>query len=659
MNKINILDSSIFNRIAAGEVVEKPYSVVKELLDNSIDAGATKITIELKNGGIEEIKVSDNGCGIEPDDFSRVFLPHSTSKIRTLEDLDKIGTLGFRGEALASISSVSKVKLQSKTKENELGKEMLIEGGTVRYENEIGFDNGTSITVSEIFFNVPARAKFLRKPRQETSDITNLVARYILANPLISFRYVVDSKEMYFSSGNGLEDAIFVVYGKDCLNSLIPLDYTSANGIKVSGYIGNTTFSKPNRTYQTLIINGRYVINSMVSLCVYNCYEHYLMKGQFPFYIINLNIPLDKLDVNVHPNKLDVRFENSNEIYGVVYTAVSEALNSSNSINEINKPVFEYKTVESGISFDPNRSYVEPKVVVVGQNSSNESNLSNEKNVQNNFTENVSQSLENTDNSSTMQSTMQTEENVENKSSKTLAMDFFTSLKQNDDLSMHSGSTLMNNVFDRVNNQVNNDVIKLKQDSMFKNNIKFVGTLFNTYLLVQIENKVYIIDQHAGHERLLFDKLVKEVENNTLSKQYLLLPHVINVNALEQSFLEEHLEDFAKMGFEIEPFGDLCFRCNSIPSLLKDASLNDIFSGILGEISVFKNTKQSDLILTKLMQSACKHAVKAGDTLNEDSVNSLLNQMKQEQMLLQCPHGRPVIIELTKNELEKWFKRIV
>ena len=659
MNKINILDSSIFNRIAAGEVVEKPYSVVKELLDNSIDAGATKITIELKNGGIEEIKVSDNGCGIEPDDFSRVFLPHSTSKIRTLEDLDKIGTLGFRGEALASISSVSKVKLQSKTKENELGKEMLIEGGTVRYENEIGFDNGTSITVSEIFFNVPARAKFLRKPRQETSDITNLVARYILANPLISFRYVVDSKEMYFSSGNGLEDAIFVVYGKDCLNSLIPLDYTSANGIKVSGYIGNTTFSKPNRTYQTLIINGRYVINSMVSLCVYNCYEHYLMKGQFPFYIINLNIPLDKLDVNVHPNKLDVRFENSNEIYGVVYTAVSEALNSSNSINEINKPVFEYKTVESGISFDPNRSYVEPKVVVVGENSSNESNLSNEKNVQNNFTENVSQPLENTDNSSTMQSTMQTEENVENKSSKTLAMDFFTSLKQNDDLSMHSGSILMNNVFDRVNNQVNNDVIKLKQDSMFKNNIKFVGTLFNTYLLVQIENKVYIIDQHAGHERLLFDKLVKEVENNTLSKQYLLLPHVINVNALEQSFLEEHLEDFAKMGFEIEPFGDLCFRCNSIPSLLKDASLNDIFSGILGEISVFKNTKQSDLILTKLMQSACKHAVKAGDTLNEDSVNSLLNQMKQEQMLLQCPHGRPVIIELTKNELEKWFKRIV
>ena len=659
MNKINILDSSIFNRIAAGEVVEKPYSVVKELLDNSIDAGATKITIELKNGGIDEIKVSDNGCGIEPDDFSRVFLPHSTSKIRTLEDLDKIGTLGFRGEALASISSVSKVKLQSKTKENELGKEMLIEGGAVRYENEIGFDNGTNITVSKIFFNVPARAKFLRKPRQETSDITNLVARYILANPFISFRYIVDGKEVYFSSGNGLEDAIFVVYGKDCLNSLIPLDYTSANGIKVGGYIGNTTFSKPNRTYQTLIINGRYVINSMVSLCVYNCYEHYLMKGQFPFYIINLNIPLDKLDVNVHPNKLDVRFENNNEIYGVVYTAVSEALNSSNSINEINKPVFEYKTVESGISFNPDRSYTEPKIVIVGENNDKETNVTNGNVVQNNFTENVSKPLENTDNFSTMQSTMQTEENTENKSSKTLAMDFFTSLKQNDNLSMHSGSTLMNNVFDRVNNQVNDDVIKLKQDSMFKNNIKFVGTLFNTYLLVQIENKVYIIDQHAGHERLLFDKLVKEVENNTLSKQYLLLPYVINVNALEQSFLEQHIEDFAKMGFEIEPFGELCFRCNSIPSLLKDASLNEVFSGILGEISVFKNTKQSELILTKLMQSACKHAVKAGDTLSEDSVNSLLNQMKQEQMLLQCPHGRPVIIELTKNELEKWFKRIV
>ena len=670
MNKINILDSQIFNRIAAGEVVERPYSVVKELLDNSIDAGATKIIIELKEGGIEEIKISDNGCGIEPDDFPRVFLPHSTSKIKTLDDLDKIGTLGFRGEALASISAISKVKLQSKTAQNELGKEMLIEGGITKYSNDIGFDNGTTITVNNIFFNVPARAKFLKKPKQEASEITNLIARYILANPNISFKYINDGKEVYFSSGNGLEDAIFVVYGKDCLSSLLKVDYTSSNGIKVLGYIGNTTFSKPNRTYQTLIINGRYVINSMVSTCVYNCYKHYLMKGQFPFYVLNLDIPLDKLDVNVHPNKLDVRFANNNEIYGVVYTAVSETLHSSNSINQINKTVFDYKTIDNGISFKE-KDFISPQVVIVGENNDN-NRILNDNNSLVNQPAKIDKLHEITDDLSTMQSTMQTtivkesvddnnfNTNTENQSTfevstnQNNAVNFYTSLS-NSSLSMNSGSTILKNVFDKVNQES----IQLKQKSIFKNNIKFVGTLFDTYLLVQIENKVYIIDQHAGHERLLFDKLVKQVENNTLLKQYLLIPYIINVNPIEESFINEHLEDFAKAGFEIEPFGNLCFKCSCVPAVLKDANLNDVFSGILSELSVFKNIKQSDMIINKLMQSACKHAVKAGDTLSEDSVNSLLNQMKQEQMLLQCPHGRPCIIELTKSELEKWFKRIV
>lgn len=667
MNKINILDSSVFNRIAAGEVVERPFSVVKELLDNSIDAGATKIIIELKNGGIDEIKISDNGCGIEPDDFDRVFLPHSTSKICTVDDLDKIGTLGFRGEALASISAVSKVKLQSKTINNQLGREMLIEGGKTCYVTDIGFDNGTTITVNDIFFNVPARAKFLRKPRQETSDITNLIARYILANPNISFKYLTDEKEVYFSSGNGLEDAIFVVYGKDVLSSLIKVDYTSTSNIKVSGYIGNTTFSKPNRTYQTLIINGRYVINSMVSLCVYNCYEHYLMKGQFPFFILNLNIPLDKLDVNVHPNKLDVRFSNNNEIYGVVYTACSESLNSSNSINEISKPVFSYNEAGSGISFS-NKQFSTPQVVIVGEDSNNgDTNQSENKfDYYQNFdetldTEKPNKSTENTDNSSTMQSTMQTSETIgvdspAKQNAGLNALDFFASLSGNNS-SMKQGSTILNNVFDRVKDSQNN--IQLKQESIFHNNIKFVGTLFDTYLLVQIENKVYIIDQHAGHERLLFDKLVKQMETNTLLKQYLLVPYIIHANPLEESFLNEHIEDFGKVGFEIEPFGNLCFKCSSIPAVLKDANLQNVFDGILSEISFYKNIKQTDMILSKLMQSACKHAVKAGDTLSEDSVNSLISQMQQNQMLLQCPHGRPVVVELTKSELEKWFRRIV
>ena len=649
MNKINILDSSIFNRIAAGEVVEKPYSVVKELLDNSIDAKANKIEISIKDGGITFIKVADNGCGIEPDDFDRVFLPHSTSKIKTLEDLNSIGTLGFRGEALASISSVAKVTLKSKTSNCEFGKQMIIEGGITKETTDIGFDNGTTIIVENLFYNVPARAKFLRKPRQEATDITNLVARYILANPTISFRYFVDDKEVYFSTGNGLEDAIFVVYGKECLSNLIKVDYSHSSGINVQGYIGNTTYSKPNRTYQTLIINGRYIINSMVSTCVYNCYEHYLMKGQFPFYILNLNIPLDKLDVNVHPNKLDVRFENNNQIYGIVYTAVAESLNNSNTINVVEKPVFEYNIVNSGVSFKDNLDkFATPKIVEI--KAENLVEIENKNDVQEN-------------NNSAMQTTMQSVEHTENSASSQYyanneATNFYSSLSNLSSKSSFSqNSTIITNVYDAVLKSTNNQT--LKQDSFVNNQIKFVGTLFLTYLLVENNNKVYIIDQHAAHERLLYDKLVEEVNNKNVVKQMLLVPIVLNVNSLESMFLDENKDNIEKLGFEFEEFGNLCYKITAVPAILKNADILSVFNGILKDVNIFKNIKQADLIIEKLMQSACKHAIKAGDSLTEENVLSLLNQMKDQQMLLQCPHGRPCIVELTRSELEKWFRRIV
>lgn len=649
MNKINILDSTIFNRIAAGEVVERPYSVVKEMLDNSIDAKASKIEISIKDGGISFIKVTDNGCGIEPDDFDRVFLPHSTSKIKTLDDLNKIGTLGFRGEALASISSVSKVTLKSKTLSNEFGKQMIIEGGETKEKIDIGFDNGTTIICEDLFYNVPARAKFLRKPKQEASDITNLVARYILANPTISFRYTVDDREIYFSTGNGLEDAIFVVYGKDCLSNLIKVNYTHSSGINVSGYVGNTTYSKPNRTYQTLIINGRYIINSMVSTCVYNCYEHYLMKGQFPFYILNLNIPLDKLDVNVHPNKLDVRFENNNEIYGIVYTAVAESLNNSNTINIIEKPIFEYNKVSSGVSFGDNlNKYAEAKIVEIKAD---------------NVAENIENNVNNDNNTSAMQTTMQTNSTADKSSdlkyyANKEATNFYASLSSLENKNSFSqNSTILTNVYDAVLNKENEN--KLTQDSFINNQIKFVGTLFLTYLLVENNNKVYIIDQHAAHERILYDKLVEEVNNKNVTKQMLLVPIILNVNSLESIFLEENKSNIETMGFELEDFGNNCFKITSVPAILKNADVQNIFNGILKDINIFKNIKQSDLIIEKLMQSACKHAIKAGDKLTEENVLSLLKQMKDQQILLQCPHGRPCIIELTRSELEKWFRRIV
>ena len=352
MSKINILSESVYNKIAAGEVVEKPASVVKELLDNSIDAGATNIKISIEDGGIKNITVEDNGCGIEPDDFDKVFISHSTSKIKTEADLEKIGTLGFRGEALASIASISKVTLTSKVETETFARTCEIVGGKQGETTEIGANNGTTISVSDIFFNVPARAKFLKKPKSEASEITNLVERYILCNPSISFKYVVDGKEVLLSTGSNLFDAIFVVYGKATTDGIIKVDYQNPKSdIKVSGYIGLPTFSKPNRTYQTLSINGRYISSQLVSSCIYNAYEHYLMKGQFPFYVLNLEIPFEKLDVNVHPNKMEVRFNNSNEIYGNVYNAVSTALYNCDKITSPTDSITQPKEVKFGTSF--------------------------------------------------------------------------------------------------------------------------------------------------------------------------------------------------------------------------------------------------------------------------------------------------------------------
>ena len=307
MGKINLLDSTIFNRIAAGEVVERPASIVKELVENSLDAGATQIRIEVVAGGTKQIKVTDNGSGIEPDDVERAFLPHATSKISSLEDLEQIATLGFRGEALSSIANVSQVELTSKTKENEVGKTIQIESGKVIEQKEVASPNGTFITVNNLFYNIPARKKFLKSDKREESEITNLVARFILANPNINFVYLVDKKEVYRSSGKNLEEAVFTVYGKETLENVIPFE-KQVGKITLRGYLGKPNFSKSNRTYQTLVINGRYVINSVISAASYASYQNYLMKGKFPFYVIHMNMPLDSVDVNVHPNKLDVKF---------------------------------------------------------------------------------------------------------------------------------------------------------------------------------------------------------------------------------------------------------------------------------------------------------------------------------------------------------------
>ncbi|MBQ2864646.1 MAG: DNA mismatch repair endonuclease MutL [Clostridia bacterium] len=642
MANINILDKSIFNRIAAGEVVEKPASVVKELVENSIDAGATHITVEIVNGGIKKIRVTDNGCGMDKDNLPKAFLPHATSKISCLDDLDKIGTLGFRGEALSSIASVAKITAMSKVKNNEAGSKIYIEGGEVVEVSEIGCVDGTSISVEDLFYNVPARAKFLRKPKTEESEITNLISRLILANPTKAIKYVVDGKTIYHSTATDLKDAIYTIYGANAVENLIPIKYTYQNIIEVEGYIGKPSFTKPNRTYQTVIINGRYINNKTISTAIFNAYEPYIMKSCFPFFVCHVKLPLDKVDVNVHPNKLDVKFENNNLIFGAFYNPISDVLHN------LSTQVRKYESEE--IITAPKEQAIDvSKLQLISETEGKQFNLDEV----NNETE------------------MVTFASLDNEEPKLKDISF-SEIEQNLNSSINSYLDNSSLEFVAENNVVSENLVNIaanehvfSQADMFNdvkvdlNTVKIIGICFNTYIIVENDSSIYFIDQHAGHERLLYDKFKASFENNDLATQSLLVPYVINTNHLESDFLNNNIETFKNLGFELESFGINSFKVSSVPVLLKDISLYQFFNDVLHDISTNLNLTKSDILKDYLERSACRSAVKANDILSKDEVQKLLNMLNNSNQVLLCPHGRPVIIEVTSKEIEKWFKRIV
>lgn len=644
MANINILDKSIFNRIAAGEVVEKPASVVKELIENSIDAGATNITIEIENGGIKKIRVTDNGCGMDIENLPKAFLPHATSKISCLDDLDKIGTLGFRGEALSSIASVAHITAMSKVKENDLGAKIVIDGGEVTYLEEAGCVDGTSITIEDLFYNVPARAKFLRKPKTEENEITNLVSRLIMANPYKSIKYIADGKTIYHSTANGLKDALYTIYGASVVENIIPIDYTYQDVVKVNGYIGIPSFTKPNRTYQTIIINGRYVNNKTISTAIFNAYEPFIMKNCFPFFVVNMSIPLDKVDVNVHPNKLDVKFENNNLIFGAFYTPISEVLlNLSSKIRKY-ESVDNKKPVEEEI--------VPEKLTVLNQSVGKQFEASKES--------------EEDSNSITF-ATIEEDDTKELKDN-SYKNETESSIAQ----SINSFLSNKSSEFEVNQNDVSNSMFDVatkehifKQSDMFDDrkidltSLKIIGTCFNTYIIVENNESIFFIDQHAGHERLLYDKFKASFEKDELAIQSLLVPYVLNTNYLESNFINNNIHVFKSLGFEIEPFGINSFKVSSVPVLLKDISLFQFFNEVLQDVNKNLNLTKSDILKEYLERSACRSAVKANDILSKQEIEILLNMLNQNNQILQCPHGRPVIIEVTAKEIEKWFKRIV
>ena len=699
--KINVLEPSVFNRIAAGEVVERPASIVKELVENSIDAGATKIVVEIFDGGIKSIRVSDNGCGIEYSDLEKAFLPHATSKIASADDLDAIKTLGFRGEALASIGAVAEVSLVSKTPDNDNAGMIEISGGKMSKVLPANCSNGTQIAVNNIFFNVPARAKFLKKPKTEESEITNLIEKFILANPCVSIEYIVNGKVVHRSSGKGMEDALFCVYGKSALENThyFEKDY---DNMKIYGFISKPTWTKPNKTYQTLVLNNRYIINSTVAGAVHNAFGDFLMKRQFPFYCLYIDMDHEAVDVNVHPNKLDVRFENGSQIYLRVFECVNRALNSPVSVEKFdfsgtvvdlsgvdssknetvkNDAKTEVKTqplksVQLGIS----RQDFSEKNVTTGKNDDYAFDAKNE-NSKSIFDitpkpyeiiEQENKSVQKEKNNSATANELRledvyvtqgkTKEEISDQIFKSL--DILSSGKSQAADSITFGSRLLNQLtkeYDdgkKLNQGAENCQIEESEEIDFRTP-RVIGTLFSTYILVQYGSDFLIIDQHAGHERLLFDRLKIEIDSGNITAQSLMIPYIIKTNALEEDFLKENLTALKEIGFDIDEFGSGAFKVSEVPFLLSSLDLKAFFADMLSDLKNLKQLKVSEILKDKLASLACKSAVKGGDSLTSGEIETLLKDFTKNDTTLLCPHGRPVVVKFTKTQIEKMFKRIV
>ena len=664
MSKINVLTKDIYNKIAAGEVVEKPASVVKELVENSIDAGATNIVIEILEGGIKQIKVSDNGCGIDYDDFDKVFLAHATSKVKTVEDLSSIGTLGFRGEALSSIASVSNISLASKTESASEGYQVKVSGGEMGDITPIGATTGTYIVISDLFFNIPARKKFLRKPKLEENDITNYIARLILANPNISIKYVADNKIVYHSFGTGLYDAIYSIYGKGIVDNIFEVNFERGD-FKFSGYLGKPTYSKPNRTYQTLVINGRYVINQTISTSIYKAYDNFLMKGTFPFFVLHLQIPLDKVDVNVHPNKLEVKFEDSNTVFGLVYSEVLNILYGVNSTKKITSEDTEEPVVEQeklvdirniGTSFNKSELSYE-------NNNTNNEDIDDEDEIKEvALTDTVE--YETNKQNVELEDFKKNVKEAENDGFKLVqfatssSFDFNINQNKNTDNLMAQAPDYTETIIEEIEEKYTKDISS--QDTFLKDdNFKNIGTLFNTYVLIEIDTKLLLIDQHAGHERLLFDKFNLELKNKQVAVQPLMVPFVLDTNYNESNFILENIDALTDIGFEIDAFGDNSFKVSSVPLLFDNINLSEFFDTILSDIDNKLILSKNNSIKEYLAKKACKSAVKGNDKLTNNEVSKLINELSKPDQVLLCPHGRPIVVEVDRKEIEKWFKRIV
>jgi DNA mismatch repair protein mutL len=644
---INILDKDTIDKIAAGEVVERPASIVKELLENSIDAGSSSVTVEIKNGGIDLIRITDNGCGIASSEVKKAFLRHATSKIVSDKDLISIKSLGFRGEALSSIAAVSKCEMITKTRDELTGVRYYIEGGTeVEYE-EIGAPDGTSIIIRDIFYNTPARRKFLKTASTEGAHISELVEKLAMANTEIAFKFISNGQIKLQTNGSGnLKDIVYQLYGKEISKALCNVDYEK-NGIKIRGVVARPEVTRSSRNLENIFVNGRYIKDNIISKAVEDGFGDRLMQHQYPF--CALNFDLDGVDVNVHPRKMEVRFSDRNFVYDNTKEAVEEIFTTQSAVREV--PV--------GKTSNEKKVFVNTPEPF--ENKRRDMSEIPEKVLHNKYEDVTKDTLHSTGSDDEIKWRVPKENMYNPKDDMSFIKDENTKRVYSDINDLSNKSIKEVNIGNIDN--VNLNGIKPSQLSFFesesKKYMKVIGQVFDTYWIVQLENEMYIIDQHAAHEKVMYERLLKESKANKLSSQMINPPIIVTLTDLEQNVLNEHMDEFRGIGFDIEEFGGKEYKINAIPNIFPSIPKAELFNEMLSDSTNYDVISPSELILAKVASMSCKAAIKGNMRISLLEANELFDELLSLDNPYNCPHGRPTVIKMTKQEIEKKFKRIV
>lgn len=692
MSRIQVLDQKTIDQIAAGEVIERPASVVKELVENSIDAGATAVTVEIRDGGTSLIRVTDNGSGIEQDQVAVAFLRHSTSKIRAVEDLFHVASLGFRGEALSSIASIAMVELITKTADADVGVRYVIEGGTERKLEEMAAPDGTTFLVRSLFYNTPARRKFLKSPMTEAGYVSELVERLALSHPDISFQFINNGQTKLHTSGNhNLKDVIYHIYGRDVAANLAEIDAVQGP-VRICGYIGKPVISRGNRGYENYFINGRYIRSNVIARGIEEGYRTFMMQHKYPFTALHFTIDGNLLDVNVHPTKMELRFSNQEELYRFVRDTVRQGLMERELIPEV-KLTEEPEKEETEKSIQPGgtRTASEQDAFTARKSPAQNASVFQESPAQNasafqespaqsgstpqernleyfmaqmrkRVTEEFRQKNQQAENCPAEEEPK--EQSKEEPKEEQVSGERPAERSSDGSVLRESGSygagmekPLVEEVRIKESEQLDLFEQRLLNPAA-KSDIRIIGQLFETYWLVQFEDKFYMIDQHAAHEKVLYERTVKNLAKKEITSQMVSPPLILTLSMQEAAKLEEYREYFAELGFEIEPFGGKEYAVSAVPANLFGLAEKDLFLELLDSLE-YVNGKNTEMVLDKIASMSCKAAVKGNQRMSTAEAQALIEELLTLENPYNCPHGRPTIISMTKQEIEKKFKRIV